>query len=206
MKFEEVYARLQERTPTILGSEAFSRYSVLIPLLEINNDMHILFEVRSQNLRRQPGEICFPGGKFDEHDTTEKQTAIRETSEELGIDEDTITNVLPLDYMVSPFGMIVYPFIGVLSNPEQIQPSPSEVSEIFTVPLSYLNAATPEVYKVNVNLQPEKNFPFDRIIGGEDYQWQARKMNEYFYSYQNKVIWGLTARILKHLLDVLKKE
>ena len=51
------------------------------------------------NLRRQPGEICFPGGKVEQDDVDQNQCAIRETSEELGIRESDIENVMPLDYM-----------------------------------------------------------------------------------------------------------
>ena len=73
----------------------------MLPLIEINNETHVLFEVRSLNLRRQPGEICFPGGKIEQDDVDQRQCAIRETSEELGIHESDIENVIPLDYMLN---------------------------------------------------------------------------------------------------------
>ncbi|GAA3326481.1 hypothetical protein GCM10020331_062570 [Ectobacillus funiculus] len=69
--------------------------------------------------------------KIDQTDRDAEYTAIRETSEELGISLEGITNVFPLNYMVSPFGTIIYPYIGFLENIEQMQPNPSEVEEIF---------------------------------------------------------------------------
>ncbi|GAE44688.1 hypothetical nudix hydrolase YeaB [Mesobacillus boroniphilus JCM 21738] len=46
-----------------MGHEKFIKFAVLLPLVEVNGDVHILFEVRSLKMRRQPGEVCFPGGR-----------------------------------------------------------------------------------------------------------------------------------------------
>ncbi len=56
--------KLQQRTPTIMDFDTFAQYAVLLPLVRQNDDIFVLFEVRSLHLRRQPGEICFPGGKW----------------------------------------------------------------------------------------------------------------------------------------------
>ena len=98
------------------------KYAVLLPLIEVENETHILFEVRSMSLRRQPGEICFPGGKIDPEDLDQKQCAIRETSEELGINEEDIVDVIPLDFMLSTTNNIIYPFIGTITTPKRLIP------------------------------------------------------------------------------------
>lgn len=203
MKPEHLLRKLKDRPSGILGGNQFTKFAVLLPLIEKEDDLHILFEVRALDLRRQPGEICFPGGKIDKTDRDEQHSAIRETSEELGIPEKSITNVYPLDYMVSPFGTIIYPYVGMISEPGSILPNPSEVGEIFTVPLTFLKHAQPEIYKVQFKMKPENAFPFHLIAGGENYDWQTRQMEEYFYYYNGKVIWGLTARVLKHFLEVI---
>lgn len=206
MELKKLTAKLSNRTPGILGGETFSKFAVLVPLIEKNDDIHVLFEVRSFHMRRQPGEICFPGGKVDESDPHEQHTAVRETSEELGIKETSVINVSPLDYMVSPFGTIIYPFVGVISAAETIQPNPAEVAEIFTVPLSFFEKSEPERYTIRFKTEPEQGFPFHLIAGGANYNWQTRTMDEYFYFYEDKVIWGLTARILKHFLDIIHEK
>jgi 8-oxo-dGTP pyrophosphatase MutT (NUDIX family) len=203
MNIEKLTAKLSSRTPGILGGDTFSKFAVLLPLIEKNGEIHILFEVRSFDMRRQPGEICFPGGKVDETDRNEQHTAIRETSEELGIDERDVLDVTPLDYMISPFGTIIHPYVGVISEAETICPNPAEVEEVFTIPLSFFKEAEPERYTIDFKIEPEQNFPFHLIAGGTNYNWQTRKMDEYFYFFEDKVIWGLTARILKHFLDLL---
>ena len=101
MEISKVIEKLAGRQPEILGHEQLLKYAVLLPLIEVQNETHILFEVRSMSLRRQPGEICFPGGKVDPEDLDQKQCAIRETSEELGINKEDIADVIPLDFMLS---------------------------------------------------------------------------------------------------------
>ncbi|RFU64891.1 NUDIX hydrolase [Peribacillus glennii] len=204
MEIQNVVSKLKAHTPTILGSESFSKYAVLLPLIQKEDGIHILFEVRSLTLRRQPGEICFPGGRIDPQDKNEKGAAIRETIEELGIDKGNISEVYPVDYMISPFGMIIYPYVGFIRCPESIKTNPAEVGEVFTVPLSFFLNNEPKVYHINFRAEPEENFPFDLVAGGENYNWQTRKMDEYFYLYEERVIWGLTARILAHFVEIIK--
>ena len=55
MKIQQISEALLGRTPSILGHEQFMKFAVLLPLVEVNNEVHILFEVRAQTLRRQPG-------------------------------------------------------------------------------------------------------------------------------------------------------
>ncbi|MDZ5473994.1 CoA pyrophosphatase [Bacillus sp. 31A1R] len=201
MEIGNIVSKINTRAPKILGSEGFTKFSVLVPLVEINQEPHILFEVRSLKLRRQPGEICFPGGRLDKSDRDEQHTAVRETSEELGIKEQSIRDILPLDYMVSPFGTIIYPYIGVIEKEHSIIPNKDEVEEIFTIPLSVLKTMKPDVHFINFKIEPNQGFPYELISGGEDYNWQTRQMEEYFYYYEDRVIWGLTAKILKHFLE-----
>ncbi|WHY65274.1 CoA pyrophosphatase [Neobacillus sp. SuZ13] len=204
MELEPILSKLKNHTPKILGSEKFSKYAVMVPLIEKEDGIHVLLEVRSLELRRQPGEICFPGGRIDAQDLDEKAAAIRETVEELGVRNEEISNVLPLDYMISPFGMMIYPFVGYIKTPNTIVPNPSEVGEIFTVPLSFLIKSEPEIYHIEFKAEPEVNFPFDLIVGGENYNWRTRGIEEYFYRYDGKVIWGLTAKILAHFIELLR--
>lgn len=205
MDIQKLQQILSNRKRTMLGSERYSKFAVLVPIVEMNNELNILLEVRSYQLRRQPGEICFPGGKIDQTDRDEQHTAIRETSEELGVLEKDIIHVSPLDYMVNPFDAIIYPYVGTIKDPSRITPNPAEVAEVFTIPLSHLKNMKPETYKINFKVEPEENFPFDQIIGGEKYKWRPRILDEHFYFYEGKVIWGLTARILSHFIELIKK-
>ncbi|MFD1064643.1 NUDIX hydrolase [Oceanobacillus locisalsi] len=206
MQIENILNELRDRTPALMGHKHFKQSSVLIPLIEINGETHILFEIRSMNLRSQPGDVCFPGGRFDQEDKHPAHTAIRETTEELGITEQDISDPIPLDYIVNDLGRIIYPFIGKLKTIENILPNPDEVDHIFTVPLSFFLENAPQKYKVHVEIKPEDNFPYHLIVGGEDYEWRVRTLEELFYQYDDKTIWGLTAKVLTHFISLITHE
>ncbi|SDL86603.1 NUDIX hydrolase [Sediminibacillus halophilus] len=203
MKPTQIVKRLQGHEPAVLGSEQFAKFAVLLPLIEKEGELHVLFEVRSHTLRRQPGDICFPGGKIDPSDQSAQGAAVRETVEELGIKAEEITDVYPIDYMVSPFGMIVYPFTGFIKERADISLNPQEVEEVFTVPLSFFLTTKPIIHEVNMHIEPKEDFPFELVAGGKNYEWRPLKMEEYFYQYEDKVIWGLTARVIAHFASLM---
>ncbi|MCP3027119.1 CoA pyrophosphatase [Halobacillus sp. A5] len=205
MKREAIEHKMKNHKPSVIGQKQITNYSVLLPLIEKEGELHLVFEVRSLQMRRQPGEICFPGGKVDREDRQVLDAAVREAKEELGITGHEIEEVYPFDYMVSPFGMIVHTYVGFLNCPEErIVPNPAEVEEVFTVPLSFFQENKPEVHYVNFDVIPDDGFPFELIANGRDYEWQTRKMEEYFYQYEDKVIWGLTARVLYAFIESLE--
>lgn len=201
---KSLVARVKGRVPEVMGNNEFAKFAILLPLIERDGEIHILFEVRSHQLRNQPGDICFPGGRIDKGDHSEERAAVRETTEELGIAEHQISDIFPLDYIVSPFGMIVYSFAGIIDPDVEFQPNPPEVDSLFTVPLSFFLENDPKVYRINFDIQPEESFPYDLIAGGENYNWRTRQVDELFYMYEGKVIWGLTAKILTHFLEIIR--
>jgi peroxisomal coenzyme A diphosphatase NUDT7 len=201
MDAEEIKKKLIVHTPTILGSESFTTFAVLLPLVKKEDGIHVLFEERAFTLNRQPGDICFPGGKVDVGDANEEHTAIRETLEELGLKREDIGELYSLDYIVTALGSMIFPFVGFINNTTEIEINKSEVESVFTVPLSFFKYNPPEIYYVNYTAEPEETFPIDSIVGGKNYKWQPRKIDEYFYRYENRVIWGLTAKILTHFIE-----
>ncbi|TAA72415.1 NUDIX hydrolase [Planococcus salinarum] len=196
--------KVKDRIPEVMDNRSFSKFAILLPMIEKDGEIHILFEVRSHQLRSQPGEICFPGGRIDKEDESEEDAAVRETVEELGIANEQISDIFPLDYIVSPFGMIVYSFAGIIDADVEFRPNPPEVDSLFTVPLSFFLEKDPKVYRVNFDIQPEESFPYDLIAGGENYNWRTRQVDEFFYLYEDKVIWGLTAKILTHFMEIIR--
>ncbi|GGH70353.1 coenzyme A pyrophosphatase [Compostibacillus humi] len=205
MDIAKLLRTFQARKRKIMGTENYRKSAVLIPLLEKDGEIHILFQVRSLHLHSQPGDICFPGGRIEKTDGGPEDCAIRETSEELGIPPSSIADVIPFDYIVSDSGRMIFPYIGRIVHPEKIKPNEAEVAETFTVPLQYLLNTEPKMYKVHLQVLPEKDFPYHWIHGGKDYQWGKRSIDELFYPYEDKVIWGLTAKILTYFLQEIKE-
>ena len=83
--------------------------AVLLPLVPTKEGVALLFEVRSKALKRQPGEICFPGGKAECTDKDFRQTAVRECCEELGLAPTDITVLGELSTLVTYSGPIIQP-------------------------------------------------------------------------------------------------
>ena len=193
---------MENRTRSFLGR--YTKTAVMVPLVMTElNELAVLFEERAHTLRRQPGEISFPGGHFEPADTSESATAIRETSEELGIPESSIELLGPLDVFAAYSGLLVFPYVGLLLDYPHLHPNCSEVNAVFAVELSRLLASQPEVYRVPLRPNPPDDFPYHRIPNGRDYAWRTMESETWFYEFDGRIIWGLTARILSHFLEVV---
>ena len=159
------------------------------------------------NLKSQPGEVCFPGGRIDETDKGPKEAAIRETVEELGIDKHLIFDVHPIDYFIQSYAnRVIYPFVGIIDDKAQIDFNRAEVEEVFSVPLQYFFDVKPKVHQLSFEPVAKENddFPYHLIPGGRNYPWKMMNIKEYFYEYENYVIWGLTAKIVRHFIEILQ--
>jgi len=180
--------------------------AVALPLVEQDGELAILFEVRSEQLNWQPGEICLPGGRIESGDESPQAAAIRETSEELGIAANEIRIIGPLDYIVSPIGVTLYPFVALLKKGTVLKPNHGEVAEVFSVPLRFLLDAEPLSAQMEMATRPMASFPFDLLPQGYSTEWKRRKTYKvYFYSYGPYVIWGLTAQVVRNFLNVYRK-
>ena len=202
---------LSNKQITLGNKDEFKQSAVAVPLIEKNNKLSLIFEVRSSKLKSQPCEICFPGGRIDKTDKTPLYAAIRETTEELGIKEENIIPIGPLDLVVGSIGALVYPFVVEIDKNSKMNYNKKEVEEIFTVPLSYLLTAIPEYAQIEYSATPVGEFPFNllKTTYPKGYN-QKIKYKATFYKYEDYVIWGLTAKILNQFINVcetiLKKE
>lgn len=205
MFLEKIKKHLNTQQSLFLGEENAFRSAVLIPLVQKNGEWHILFEVRSLTMRKQPGDISFPGGQIDATDASPLAAAKRETYEELGVNPEEIQVLGELSpYIISP-SFVIYPFVGIIDY-DKIVPSfnKDEVEEVFLVPLNWLFNYKPYMHSVSVKIEPTDDFPYEKIMNGDRYQWRTRSMEEWFFDYEKYTIWGLTARILKHFIEIIK--
>ncbi|XP_036044108.1 peroxisomal coenzyme A diphosphatase NUDT7 [Onychomys torridus] len=124
-----------------------NKYSVLLPLLVKGEKLYLLFTVRSDKLRRAPGEVCFPGGKRDPVDMDDTATALREAQEEVGLHPNQVEVVSHLVPYLLNNDALVTPVVGFLDHDFQAQPNADEVKDVFLVPLDYF--LHPQVYYQN---------------------------------------------------------
>lgn len=197
--FEETF---HNREPKSLGS--YQYYSVLVPLVEKDGKLHILYEVRAENMKKQPGEVCFPGGRIESGESAE-ECAIRETTEELNINRSDIRIIAQMDFMHTYSNFTLYSLLGSIDYDviSRMTVNPDEVKEVFLVPVSFFAENEPEIYCFDVlpNIGPD--FPYEKINLQNGYNWRKGKSTVPIYRYEDRAIWGLTARITNHLMDLV---
>uniref|UniRef100_A0A8C3VMH4 Peroxisomal coenzyme A diphosphatase NUDT7 n=1 Tax=Catagonus wagneri TaxID=51154 RepID=A0A8C3VMH4_9CETA len=114
-----------------------SKCSILLPLLVKEEKLYLLFTLRSDKLRRSPGEVCFPGGKTDPTDKDDVATALREAQEEVGLCPHQVEVVCRLVPLLIEGDTLVTPVVGLIDHNFQATPNPDEVKNVFLVPLEY---------------------------------------------------------------------
>lgn len=202
MNRDALQTLLQNREPGLM--DATGRYAVLVPLAQGPKGPSLLYEVRAKTLRRQPGEVCFPGGRLEKGERPE-QCALRELEEELAIPPAAVQVLGRLDFIAHRANFIMYPILGWVEDwgISRLSPSPAEVEETFFVPLSHLKQNPPLEYTYQLMPAPAENFPYDVIGIPRDYKWQPGGENVPVYPWEGRAIWGLTGRITRHLLQLL---
>lgn len=175
--------------------------AVLVPIVRIDGEEHVVFEVRSSKLSWQPGDICFPGGVIEQRDASPLEAALRETQEEFGVGLPHIRVWGPLDYVESPVGVKIYPFAAQLDTTNFVV-SRGEIDHLFTVPLAWFSGRKPEVAQVELATRPGPGFPAGLPVSGQA-GWKKRSTyNVLFYYYKEYKIWGITAQILDNFLGI----
>lgn len=194
--------KLEGREPGLM--DARSQYAVLVPLVERPEGVHLLYEVRAAGLRRQPGEVCFPGGRMEPGETAEA-CALRETWEELAIPPAAVHVVGRLDFIAHRANFILYPVLARVQAQavEHIAPNPDEVDETFQVPLDHLLHTAPQEYCYTMQPAPPENFPYETVGIPRDYRWQQGRESVPVYPWAGHAIWGITGRITRHLVHQL---
>lgn len=160
--------------------------AVLVPILERQGELHLVYIRRADHVSSHRGQVAFPGGRVDPTDTTLLHTALREAQEEVAIDPATVDVLGAFPEMNTlTSGITVAPFAGVVPASTAFAPCPDEVAEIFEVPLSALS---------------------DPQYRGE-YGWNGANRTKFpAILYGGQTIWGLTLRITENLLSILNKD
>lgn len=195
---EALRRRYAGHVPGLLGAEG--SYAVLVPLLETPSGPELLFETRAAALR-QGGEVCFPGGRMEAGETPES-CALRETEEELSIPRGEIELLGPSDFICSRRGFLLHPVVGIVSPAglERMRPSPAEVAEAFTAPLDFFRRTPPVLARYQLVPRMPEDFPYEAAGIPRDYPWSRGTVEVPSWRCGGRVIWGMTARIVKDLI------
>jgi 8-oxo-dGTP pyrophosphatase MutT (NUDIX family) len=158
--------------------------AVLVPLVERAEGFTILFTQRTADLKSHAGQISFPGGRLEPADPDAVAGALRETAEEIGLDASHIEILGRLDPYVTVTGYEVTPVVGAVTPPFELKADPTEVADIFEVPLAFF-------------LDPANHQRHSRVINA------GIERAYYAIPYGDRYIWGATAGMLINLYEVL---
>ena len=202
MDIRDIRAKFQTHTPTL--QDARAEYAVLVPLVETKDGLSLLYEVRASHLRHHASEVCFPGGRIESGDTPQ-ECALRETQEELGLSPDSIEIWGRLDFLYLRSESLMHPILARVDSKaiDSIRLNREEVSDFFTVPLSWLLENPPHIYRYELKPMVGEDFPYELVAAPPAYQWRAGTMEVPVYRGLPYPLWGLTARITEHLVRTI---
>ena len=151
-----------------------------------NEVTHLVLIVRNSYPGVHSSQIAFPGGKVEDIDFDLKQTALRETHEEIGIHPNDIHVIRDFSSIyIPPSNFLVYPFLGVSQTELTFNLQEEEVAGIIELPLSALLD--------------------DSIISNKNLETSYSKLIEVpVFQIEEHTVWGATAMMLSELKDVLK--
>jgi 8-oxo-dGTP pyrophosphatase MutT (NUDIX family) len=160
--------------------------AVLVPLVEHEAGVTVVFTRRSETLRAHTGQIAFPGGRSDPGETP-WETALREAHEEIGLDPSFVTVAGLSSGYQTRTGYDITPVVGFVRPGFHLKPNPDEVADVFEVPFAFL-------------MEPDNH--------ERQFREQADGLRRYFYamSYEDRVIWGATAGMVRVLYERLYGE
>jgi 8-oxo-dGTP pyrophosphatase MutT (NUDIX family) len=156
--------------------------AVLVPVINRGDELTVLFTRRTAHLYDHAGQISFPGGRAESGESP-RDTALRETAEEIGLVPDRVEVLGHLTEYTTVTGYRVTPVVGLVQPPFDLAVDDFEVAEVFEVPLAFL-------------LDPANHQRNQLIHEGLERYYYAMPYGPYY-------IWGATAGMLMNFYAYL---
>jgi 8-oxo-dGTP pyrophosphatase MutT (NUDIX family) len=156
--------------------------AVLVPVINRGDELTVLFTRRTAHLHDHAGQISFPGGRAESGESP-RDTALRETAEEIGLVPDRVEVLGHLTEYTTVTGYRVTPVVGLVQPPFDLAVDDFEVAEVFEVPLAFL-------------LDPANHQRNQLIHEGLERYYYAMPYGPYY-------IWGATAGMLMNFYAFL---
>ena len=184
---EKIRKVLSERRRKSVSADRWTRAAVLVPLFEKGGRPYILFTKRTERVKHHKGQISFPGGVVDETDQDVEATALREAFEEIGLNRKNAEILGKLDdaFTVSS-GYLITPIVAEITCQYPFSINEEEIEELIEVPL--------------------EAFLEDDRWREEVYSSGSKEVHSYRFEYEERIIWGATARIMRQFLDILFRD
>lgn len=171
-----IQQRLLELPEVVHGPTESHQAAVLLAITRNEQNPSLVLTKRSEFLSTHSGEVSLPGGKWEVQDRHLRDTALRETWEEVGVTPESVELVGDLPVVNTWRGLTVAPFVGLIDENTEFIPNPGELDAVFQVPLQFF-----------LDDQRVRTDIFMRDMGNV---WAPA------YEYEGFEIWGFTARLI----------
>lgn len=181
---EEIRRIVARRQRQKLSPEGRRQSAVLVPLYQTGGEFQILLIKRTEHLKTHQGQIGFPGGTWDPEDPNPTATALREAYEEMGIRLEDVDVLGELDdTSTATSNFLITPVVGIIPFPYPFQVNPGEIADLLSLPLAILR--DPQAFRE------------------ETWEREGGPVRVFVRREGPHVIWGATARILRHFGEIL---
>jgi 8-oxo-dGTP pyrophosphatase MutT (NUDIX family) len=179
---ERVREKLSRRPPR-KGPPELRAAAVLVPISIADEGCRLILTCRARTLRRQPGDIAFPGGVVDPADPSPLAAALRESREEIGLAEGDVTVLGQMDERGTVTGFRITPFVGAIPGSYEFRLN-HEVAKVLEVPIDDL-------------VRPD-------ALAIERRRWKDGTLRDvYHYRYGEHDIWGITGQLVRDFLELI---
>jgi 8-oxo-dGTP pyrophosphatase MutT (NUDIX family) len=177
-------AALTQRDRRVVPPGPLIQAAVLVPIVDRAGDPYLLFVKRTDRVGHHKGQMAFPGGVVDRDDASFLDAALRECEEEIALPRAAVEPLGVLDDSETvATRFVITPVVGVVRRPVAWQPDGHEIEKVIEVPFDLLAA--------------EGSF---RV---EHWERDGVARPVFFFEYEGETIWGATARILTHYLELI---
>ncbi|MGK0405711.1 MAG: 8-oxo-dGTP pyrophosphatase MutT (NUDIX family) [Oleispira sp.] len=167
---------VQQYEGRIINQPNLIQAGVLIAITD-ELDPHLILTRRADHLNTHSGEVAFAGGKRDDTDPDIVFTALREAYEEIDLASQDVRVIGQLDQVVSRFGYIVTPIVGIIPPDLTFTANLEELDAIFKVPLRFFLENEPHDY------------------------FERGPFSIPSFHYEGFRIWGLTAMMITEMVN-----
>jgi 8-oxo-dGTP pyrophosphatase MutT (NUDIX family) len=157
--------------------------AVLVPVVDHGDDARVILTQRTATLRKHSGQVAFPGGAIDPEDGSPEKAATREAEEEIGLAPHFVDTIGRLPTYFTTTGFRITPVLSVVKPGFELRPNPTEVDDVFEVPLSFL-------------MNEANHQRGSRVFEGTERHF-------YLMPFEERNIWGITAGILRTMYERL---
>ena len=156
--------------------------AVLVPLYDDPvGDLRVVLTKRPDTMRTHPGDIVFPGGTMEDGEDPIR-AALRESHEEIGLEERSVLEILGglTPVTTKDKSMPIIPVVARIVRPRELVPDPSEVDAIIEPRL--IDLLDDSAWRTS--------------------DWYGSTL--WFYEFEEGTLWGATAFMVRELLDLIR--